>query len=185
MTDHTFDHLARSLTGSRRSLLAGVLAVAIGWLGAPGVKAKKKPKTKPKPNRYGCLDVGDPCKRDGQCCSGICKGKPGKKRCRAHDTGTCPQRRPGLCDPHQPTVTPCNNETCVCLRTTADSNFCANANSVNCADCKKDADCLAEGFPKGTACVPMTGGECTNFCDETGMACMLPCGTELPDPPTE
>jgi hypothetical protein len=73
---------------------------------------------------------------------------------------------------------------CYCIRTTAGSNFCAepfsDAGSV-CADCQKDDDCEALGFPKGTACAPVSKGVCGAELEcETGMACMLPCRAKSP-----
>ena len=76
--------LSRSLTAvpSRRDVLRGLVGAGIG-LGIGRVpevaeakkKRKRKKQDKPhKPNAFGCLDVGDPCRTAGQCCSGICEG---------------------------------------------------------------------------------------------------------------
>src|SRR5687768_12225265 len=75
-------------------------------------------------NQYGCIEVGQPCRGDSSlCCSGICegtapkKGKPDRRVCAAHDTGTCKQ---------DGVLAPCNNRTnCGCFRTTAGSDVCA------------------------------------------------------------
>jgi hypothetical protein len=191
---NSFLALTRSLTGvpTRRHLLRGLSGLGIG-LGVPGLPElagakkrsnKKKPK-KPKPNSYGCLEVGAPCKNASQCCAGICEGKKGKKRCRAHDTGTCDQRLSGLCSP-TPTIAPCNNSgTCFCLRSTANSNVCAQLGQRVCSSCKTDADCEALGLPPGTACFPTSGFLCATDCPETGMACLPPCGVEIPEPEAE
>jgi hypothetical protein len=160
---------------SRRHLLRGLAGAGLG-LGVarlPGsAEAKKKGKKKPRkgrPNAFGCLEVGDPCRNAAQCCSGICKGKKGVRRCRAHDTGTCKQ---------DGVLAPCNNRTnCGCFRTTAGSDICAELfPPSDCAECQRDADCLDLGFPAGSACGP---GPC-----EGGMACYVPCGAEIPDPET-
>ena len=37
----------------------------------------------------GCKNVGRKCQRARQCCSGVCRGKKDKKRCKAHDSGGC------------------------------------------------------------------------------------------------
>src|SRR5687768_12771659 len=89
-------------------------------------KKNKKKKKSPQPafNQYGCLEVGQPCRGDSSlCCSGICegtapkKGKPDRRVCAAHDTGTCKQ---------DGVLAPCNNRTnCGCFRTTAGSDVCA------------------------------------------------------------
>lgn len=180
-----FDALIQSVLGTRRSLLGGVAALAAGWLGLGDIAAKRKGKNKKKkkakPNAFGCLEVGDPCKNADQCCSGICDGKKGKKRCRAHDTGTCQQDLPGICsDP--PTIATCNNsDTCLCLTSTANSNFCGQTGAPVCAECQKDADCEALGLPPGSACLPTEGTLCADQCPETGMVCLAPCGAEIPE----
>jgi hypothetical protein len=181
-----FDTFARSLTGSRRSLLGGSLALATGWLGVSATDAKKKhkkrkpKKPKPKPNAYGCLEVSDPCQNAEQCCSGVCVGKKGKRQCRSHDSGTCDQALPGRCS-NSPTLSTCNgSETCACIRTTANSSFCARLGATICSDCEKDADCAALGLPPGSACAPVSEGTCAGIC-AGGMACLLPCGAEIPE----
>jgi hypothetical protein len=149
--------------------------------GAASKRQRTNKKRKPKPNVYGCLSIGAACKRAAQCCSGICEGKQGKRACRAHDAGTCSQAAPGVCALGNPTLALCNGKTnCYCLRTTAGSNVCFGG--YNCEDCRKDADCLALGYPQGTACAPFTGNlGCAGACEETNrMACAVPCGVELP-----
>jgi hypothetical protein len=191
MDGHRFDRLTRALTrtASRRSLVAMALVTAPGWLTPleSGAKTTGKDKPKrPKPNQYGCLAVGARCKRASQCCSSRCNGKPGKKTCRAHGTGTCKQGGPGLCQvpaDEIPLVT-CNNiPTCLCARTTAGSNYCFNnaADVEPCTDCRDDADCEALGYPRGSACAPVSTGICTGVC-QSGMACLVPCGYEPPAP---
>ena len=151
-----------------RGLAGAGLGLAFGRFPDLAAAKKRKPrrkKRKPaKPNEYGCLEVRDACRSAGQCCSGICKGKKGKKTCRAHDTGTCKQ---------DGALVPCNNRTdCGCFRTTAGSDVCAELFPPSeCAACQRDADCLALGFPPGTACAP---GPC-----EGSLACMVPCGAVI------
>jgi hypothetical protein len=102
-----FDQLALQLAGAsssrgfkkaiggRRSLLAAAVATAVFRMGVVGADARKRRKPRKRkqraaaPNAFGCIDVGDLCQNDGQCCSGICDGKKGKRTCRAHDAGTC------------------------------------------------------------------------------------------------
>jgi hypothetical protein len=183
-----FDEIAQSARESRRALLAAVLAATIGQRFAFTSDARKKGKRKKKekkvkPNEFGCLEIGDPCQNAGQCCSGVCDGKKGKRNCRAHGTGTCEQGAPGFCEAGVSGI--CDNATnCFCSRTTAGSNFCGDilfASGTNCADCKKDADCEAQGFPPGSACVPFATGFCAGNC-EGGMVCMARCGTTIPEP---
>jgi hypothetical protein len=193
LNQNSFDVLTRSLTSipSRRHLLRGLAGLGLGLSAArfTGVveakkKRKHKPK-KPKPNAFGCLEVGDACKNADQCCSGVCDGKKGKKRCRAHDSGTCNQTIQAFCAPDNPTISLCNSASCVCVRTTAGSNFCTSTQGgVQCADCSKDADCEALGFLPGSACLPWSEGQCADDCGETGMACAVPCGAEITGPIT-
>jgi hypothetical protein len=191
-----FALLIRSLTNvpSRRDVLRGLgaaglalgLARSFELAEAKKKKRKKRKKRKPKatPNEFGCLEVNDPCTSPEQCCSGVCEGK----RCRAHDTGTCAQdldveiclagtiedALKVLCD---------NSQSCGCYRTTSGSYYCSaflyNEGDTRCADCKTDADCVALGFPPEAACAQVSRGRCAGACP-TGMACLVPCGTELP-----
>jgi hypothetical protein len=189
MEAQRFDHLARSLARAtvRRRLLFGLaLSSVAGFVArvADNAEAKKKrKKRKPKnakPNAFGCLDVGDPCKSVAQCCSGICEGKRGKRTCRAHDTGTCKQGIKGACETPlgEAVLLKCNNDAgCFCLQTTAGSNYCAApVRAEHCAVCATDADCLVLGYPPGSACAPVSQGHCSGTC-ESGMACLVPCGT--------
>jgi hypothetical protein len=187
MDGSRFDQFSRALTGSRRSVLGGTLALVAGWLGASRIEAKKKHKKrkpKVKPNEFGCLEVGDPCKNATQCCSGVCDGKKGKKRCGAHGAGTCDQNGAGVCTADNLGSFRCNNEVnCACIHTTAGSNFCADLDVAVleiCADCQTDADCEALGRPAGSACIPVFAGECAGLCD-SGMACFAPCGYVPPE----
>jgi hypothetical protein len=182
MMDGTrFDHLLQLLPESRRAFLGGAMALTAGWLGVSTADAKqmgkqKKRKLRAKPNAFGCLEVGDPCRNAGRCCSGICKGKKGKHTCRAHGVGTCSQDQPDWCSVESLAeehleLAACNGRKGLCIRTTAASNACINFHA--CADCKKDADCAALGYPAGSVCAPFAGNlACAGFCPETsGMAC--------------
>jgi hypothetical protein len=178
---------------SRREVVRGLAGagLGLGFAQLPDFmeakknrKRKKHKKRKPqaRPNEFGCLEVNDACATEADCCSGMCEGK----KCRAHGTGVCRQDKTGACTASEsdvPALT-CGNG-CYCLRTTAGSNFCAEPpaaeGSPKCADCKKDADCLALGFPAGSACVPVELGHCSGRC-ESGMACLVPCGVEFPAP---
>lgn len=181
MNADRFDELLRVMTGSRRMALGAALA-AVGAGFVPGSDAAGKSRKpgkakKPKPNVYGCLNVGARCKRAEQCCSGICEGKKGRRKCRAHDTGTCDQDAPGYCEAGNPYLAQCNGGGCLCFRTTGDSRFCAG--SVVCETCQRDADCLSLGYPPGSACAPVSGDlACEEIC-ESGMACVTPCGLEM------
>jgi hypothetical protein len=173
---------------SRRDVLRGLALAGLDlqalWQQEPAAakrkRKRKNKKKKAKPNAFGCLSVNKICKNAEQCCSGICDGKKGKRKCRAHDTGTCRQDVAGTCQTGTPFGPTCNNRAdCHCFRSTAGSNVCAPGTS--CADCQTDADCLALGFPPGAACAPISEGLCAGLCP-TGMACTIPCGAEVPPP---
>jgi hypothetical protein len=192
MNQHRITALRRALIGmpSRRDVLRGLTGVGLGlstwlWPQEPAAKGKRKRKDKnkkAKPNAFGCLSVKKTCKNPEQCCSGICEGKKGKRTCRAHDTGSCDQDVAGVCQSGTPINTACNNRAdCHCFRSTGGSNVCSTG--MACADCQRDADCIALGFPPGTACAPVSAGACAGNCPD-GMACVAPCSPE-PPPPSE
>lgn len=188
-----FDALVQSLAGSRRLLLAGGLTLAAGPIGDSLIEAKNKKrkrknkKKKPKkatPNEFGCLEVNASCTSPEECCSSVCDGK----LCRAHNPGSCDQNlEKETClasSPADIVELRCDNDpNCGCYRTTAGSRYCsaflANEDDPRCADCKTDADCVALGFPPEAACAPVSRGICAGACP-TGMACLVPCGVELP-----
>jgi hypothetical protein len=142
------------------------MGVGIGVAGVrwPEVTAKKqrKKKKKARPNAFGCLDVGDPCKNADQCCSGICEGKKGKRKCRAHGAGSCQTDYDG-----------CNGLVAVCgtagfcFRTTGNASFCGGPGG-NCMVCAKDADCEPTHGP-GAACVVCAG--CNGVDGSQGTVC--------------
>jgi hypothetical protein len=99
----------------------------------------------------GCKNVGKPCQKKKDCCSGICKGKKGKKKCKAHDSGGC-----------QPTADTCGQdidcttstgEMGTCFTTTGNAGYCAN--DGGCSPCTRDADCKPLCGPQA-ACVRCT-----------------------------
>jgi hypothetical protein len=156
-----FDRLTRrfSAAPTRRTVLIG-LAAALGLAVSPaagGAKKRQRRKKKLKLNRFGCVDVGKPCRgNSANCCSGICegrkpkKGKRDKSRCVAHNVGACtPENDTCLVE----TGNFCNPEKkfAACYRTTGNASFCGNAAVGGCIECRTDADCL--DFGAGSACV--------------------------------
>ena len=150
MATSRLDQLTRSASMylSRRTL-AG--ALGLGALALPiGSEARKKRKKKVKRNGFGCVNVGGYCKNGGQCCSGICQGKKGKKKCQAHNTLGC---QPGNL------LTDCGgqNVDCPdygeggCTTTTGKAAFCYQWKFNLPSPCRRDADCKTEGFK--AACV--------------------------------
>lgn len=200
MSQIRFHDVTRTMTGlpTRRDLLRGLAGAGLGLGIAQGAnlvgarktrKQRKKKGKRPQPNAFGCLDVGDACSSETGCCSGLCAGTKGKKTCQAHGTGICPQNHVGIClaTADEIPVLKCGNqELCFCYTTTAGSNFCGQGgprvgDKAACTDCQKDADCAALGFPAGSACAPVGNGYCSGQC-ATDMACIPPCGVELPTP---
>ena len=166
-----FDRLTRSVAtpASRRSVLAA-LGVAITAL-PPTVGAKKRRRRKVKRNEFGCVDVGGFCKNGGQCCSGICAGNKGKRKCRAHDAGTCqPGARSESCDATGGGDVPCTTSLGFtggfCETTTGGAGYCAIAG--DCFPCTKDEEC--QGFC-GTRAACIVCPDCTG---DVQTACVNP-----------
>jgi hypothetical protein len=168
--DH-FDALTRSLgtTVSRRGLgrvlAAGGLGALVGTaFGALDVDAKKKRHKKKRRRQQLSSPVvtTEPPGRKIGSCTRL------RNRCAVTDPGIA------LCDPP--------NQFAACLLTASGEPFCGTlfdfAPAVNCQSCTQDADCLALGFPPGSACVQL-GGQLCNGCEATnGRACMP---TAIPD----
>jgi hypothetical protein len=73
MDDTRFDWLTRAL--GRRGLLASALALAAGGpVGSDPLLAGKSPAACPK------RGAGTRCRKNGQCCSGHCQRKKGKRK---------------------------------------------------------------------------------------------------------
>jgi hypothetical protein len=191
MDSSQFDQFTRSLTGSRRSLLGGSLALGAGWRGVSNSNAKKArkhrgKKVKLRRNAFGCVDVGAACQgNSANCCSGICEGKKPKKG--KKDTSVCVGHDDaGVCFADSDSCTvggavPCNpgKPKCFCQLTTGNAAFCGDFTDVDdypdiCRICSKDIDCEPE-FGPGAACLVLAGA-CTTYCAATGRtACVPPC----------
>jgi hypothetical protein len=176
MDSDRFDGLARSVSTllSRRTLATLLGFGAFAWPRVAGAKKKHKHKHKKKikRNSFGCVNVGNFCTKSSQCCSGICQGQKGKKKCQAHDASTC-QSGNDVCVNGVPQ--PCTTSTGHpgdCTRTTGNASYCET--DGECFACKQDADCVpfcGAGAaciicpvgcgPNGTACVGLTDGVCT------------------------
>jgi hypothetical protein len=155
-----------SIAVSRRQSLASLgfgLGALAGLLDL--AEAKKRKKKKIKRNDFGCVNVGNFCKNAGHCCSGICSGKRGKKKCRAHDTGGCrAEHNPVTCGGSADV--PCFTNAGAlgqCAHTTGNAGYCQN--SGNCLACTRDPDC-----------VPFCGADaacivCEGLCGPGGTAC--------------
>lgn len=148
-----FDHWIRTLStpSSRRRMLSGFLLGAITARFAIEEAAAGPD----------CKNVGKKCKKAKDCCSGVCKGKKGKKKCKAHDTGGCQAGQ---------TFTGCGGTTVMCttsaaaqggcITTTGNAGYCSA--TTNCFSCQRDADCVPFCGPQA-ACVT-----CATNCAYTG-----------------
>ena len=169
--DHgRFDQIARAISHNlSRRTLAGF--IGLGAIGISEVAdAKKKNKKKVKKNEFGCVDVGRFCKNAGQCCSNICKGKKGKKKCKAHNESTCQNGQEGLgCGGVTVACQTPSGDLGQCDTTTGKAGYC-NADG-SCFACTKDADCipqcganaacaLCSNCPGGFACFGPEKGSC-------------------------
>jgi hypothetical protein len=138
------------------------------------VTSARKRKKKLVLNEFGCVDVGGKCRgNNGNCCSGICQGKKPKKGkkdtsvCVAHNLGDCSLQR-DICLTGDAGESACNANS-VCAATTGKAAFCASQEEVACRICSTDQDCEAQGFPFGSACIILTGGECNAGGDCNGI----------------
>lgn len=154
---------------SRRHILRALAGLGLG-LGFAGqavhgeARKKKRKKTRIRRNFFGCVDVGARCENSGQCCSGICTGKKGKKICEAHGQSTCQAGHNACVAP--PTAT-CVTEAGgqgICGTTTGNAAYCALVG--NCGPCSRDADCVPF-YGEGAAC-----GYCAECFPFGGTICM-------------
>lgn len=180
MDESRFDRVVKTfgLPTSRRSALGLLSAFGLGSGGAlrvladVGARKKRKNKKKdkkPKPNAFGCFNVGQACRgNSANCCSGICEGTPPKKgkkdqsRCMAHNALDCPAGA----DFCQGDDDVCGTGFGRCYQTTGQASFCGGQS--NCTDCTKDVDCEALGYGLGAACLV-----CAESCPETGTRCAV------------
>jgi hypothetical protein len=163
-----FDCVTRAVSTllSRRAIARtlGLGALALPDL-ADAKKKRRKKKKKAKFNDFGCVNVGSFCKNSEQCCSGICEGNTGKKRCQAHDTSGC-QLADDTCLDEGAVLCPddaggANKALFLCFQTTGKAGFCGTKVGSQCVACTKDADCVAD-FGAGAACVV-----CAKFCADS------------------
>jgi hypothetical protein len=154
------DHLFETIT--RRAALLPLGAVGLALPGIGGAKRRKRKTRKVKRNSFGCVNVGSICKNDKQCCSGICRGKQGKRKCKAHDTWGCSAGLDACVGPYQECLI-AGSEDGICYTTTGNAGYCANW--ALCVPCTQDADCRKYCGP-AAACVHCAGCPASD-----GMAC--------------
>jgi len=136
-----FDGWTRAVaTLLSRRTLAGVLA--FGALALPGLteakkKHRRKKKKKIKRNQFGCVNVGNFCKHNSQCCSNLCQGKRGKKQCRAHDAQGCEVAHDSCVFGTTNCLTSAGKNG-FCHKTIGNAGFCAF--DAGCFPCTRDQD---------------------------------------------
>ncbi len=192
MDQERFGGLTRALGAgiSRRAGLVAALAALFGGsVGAPATEAAPAHKRRPKPEGP-CGDgtrKENACTKNGQCCTGICntrvgrKNKDGKGRCRCVRRGkacaedrnccngmTCGNGVCGIADARCTTNGDCSGGTPICSGGT-------------CVACALDTDCVgATPFCTDGACVACRDdSDCsgaTNIC-RSG-ACRKPCSVD-------
>lgn len=163
-----FDHWIRTLStiSSRRQVVRALILGAITARFTTG-EATAGP---------GCKNVGKKCKKTKECCSGICKGKKGKKTCKAHDTGGCKAGQ-NVVGCGGPANVPCTTSAGVeaeCFTTTGNAGYCAG--TATCFSCQRDADCIALCGPQAacitcTACLSNGGTACAGT---SPISCTIP-----------
>lgn len=148
---------------SRRDLLRGLTSVGLALPiarppdSAAKKKRKRRNKRKIKRNAFGCVNVGSHCKSIDQCCSGICQGKQGKKKCQAHDQSTCQAgQQQDLCGGQTILCRSALGSEGTCDTTTGNAGYCVA--DGDCTVCTKDADCFALCGPQA-ACIVCAGCE--------------------------
>jgi hypothetical protein len=166
-----FDRLSRAASSllSRRLLAGGLglAALAFPTLGEAKRKRRKRRRRRRKNkvafNAFGCVDVGNFCTSDDQCCSGSCEGEKDKRRCQAHDQSTC-QGQDG-CLGDQALCQTTANAPGICALTTGNASYCAATRF--CRNCARDADC-----------VPFCGGGAACIvCAECGFGTRTACAS--------
>ena len=161
MDDDHFDALARSLSAaasSRRLLLRGAAGSVLGALAVTLGFAEAEA------SHFRCLDVGERCKDQSECCSSRCK----RRRCRAHNVGTCTAAK----DTCLTGVQGCGNGRCNCYLTTGGAYFCSTGEG-QCMACTTDAECAERLGTPGAACIDVNHGDCS--CSSIATYCAMPC----------
>lgn len=161
MDGKRFDELMAMLTrgaGSRRGVLSGLTADLL-WTVKLGSGARAAP----------CKQDRRPCANGNECCSGLCRGRQGKKTCRpAPGQGTCTIKK-DTCEigGHAAAC----GEGCSCFLRPTGAAFCTDTLAFDCLPCRK--------CPAGTVCVRARNGLCVACPVGTGATqtiCVRRCG---------
>jgi hypothetical protein len=172
MDANRFDRLTRRFVIGG---FAATLGVAAARFPDAAIARKRR---RIKRNAFGCVNVGDFCRKSGQCCSGLCRGKRGKQTCRAHDTGDGCRAGDQTDSCGGAGVVRCTTATGeangLCNTTTGNAPYCSSEafGSFRCTACTKDAECREHCGPAAacircpecsvvdTACVAPSAGAC-------------------------
>ena len=175
MDAERFDTTTRmfGVAGRRRLLTVGLSGALGGLLGRLGVRAQ------PVAEAASCAKVGKACRHAEQCCSGVCSGKHGKKKCRSHDAGTCTRGQDACTDPDPAVRQVQQRRRMHLLPHHRRHELLRRCQQWRLRQLRRDADCLALGFPPGSACLAVGVGRCAGFCP-SGTACNPPCPTAPP-----
>jgi len=169
LDERRFDSLIKALAFvSRRTALRAAAKGALGLAFARGVPGGLEVQ---EAIAKGCRKKRKDCKRDRQCCSGICK----KRTCRQAPTQLTCTIRKNFCESGlEETACGTTNggDPCVCVVTTSGASFCGNIADIECVPCIGSGDCAAVAGP-GSACVQAVGN-C--LCNDGGATmCIPPC----------
>jgi hypothetical protein len=177
MNIERLDSLTRAIsTRLSRRTLASVLGLGALTIRNLTEAKKRKKKKHIKRNAFGCVNVGGFCKNADQCCSGICAGKKGKKKCRPHDGGSgCQAGQSEGCAGDPSNCVTSTGDTGVCDTTTGNAGYCGHG--FVCTACSKDVDCQERCGQAAVACI-----KCPD-CDGTATfqtACVGPGRVDCP-----
>lgn len=171
MDDRHFDALTKAVVAtiaSRRRALrvaaGGGLGLALTRFVAGGLEVREVA-------AKGCRKERKDCKRDRQCCSGICK----KRKCRRAPTQlTCTIQKNFCASGADGTGCGAANggDPCSCVVTTSGASFCGVIASLECVPCLGSGDCAVVAGP-GSVCVRAVGNCLCNDGSET--FCLPPC----------
>ena len=164
MDGERFDRFVRTWLrpASRRHALRAAAGGALGGLAAvAGAEV----------GRAACRNPGNDCRRDEQCCSGICR----RRQCR-RAPGKCTVEK-NVCRTGGDDASFCDAAgafTCACYQKVNGAAFCATSFGGDvCFNCDSDEDCRQE-FGSNFACVRWSEGACT--CDRgIATACLAAC----------
>ncbi|MGH2617341.1 MAG: hypothetical protein ACRDJC_19080, partial [Thermomicrobiales bacterium] len=150
MDGSRFESLVLSITAcpSRRRLASAFVAGALSAVAATlGLQQEAE---------AACRHNGARCRSDTKCCSGNCRKKKGKRRCRPTPGARgCTIDTP--CDETVPCPGAPDSVDSFCGITLAGKPYCATAAPQECADCASHAECEVLLNQPGARCVSCPG----------------------------